>query len=395
MPRHGVARAAHQQREAVVEPRLDLARRQRPRPRRGELERQRRPVEPRAHRDDRRVGLLVERQVRAAAAPPARGTAPARPPAAAATAATPSRRSARAARGWWRRSPPPGTPAGSRRPRRPRRARARSCRGTAAAAAPRAASAATPPRRAPGRRARRVASATALPTWLRVRERARARPTTPRRASAPACSAASWPSSRVLPAPARAGDRQQPRAGHAGVQVGELRLAPDERRRPAREVVRRRVERARRRPVLEREHPQRRREVPQPVQRRGRAAPGRSAAAAAETSVCPGLAISRSRSARDTPGPANPSHASPVWIASRASGSLRRAATAAASASATAGKAVTPASLARNVAKVTRLILTDIGHLAARSWPGGRCSCAARRGIVLSEPPTPDRRSSP
>ena len=63
VPRHGVARAAHEQREAVVEPGLDLARRERPRPRGGELERERRPVEPRAHRDDRAVGLLVERQV--------------------------------------------------------------------------------------------------------------------------------------------------------------------------------------------------------------------------------------------------------------------------------------------------------------------------------------------
>ena len=376
MPRHGVARAAHQQREAVVEPRLDLARRQRPRPRRGELERQRRAVEPRAHRDDRRVGLLVERQVGLQLRGPLEEQRP-----------RVLRRQRRRAATRLVGQPERLAAGGDDRHLRARPQAVGHLGGRVEHVLAVVEAQQQPPPRELGAQRGRLAARRVdehagrlrhrAADLLRVRERPELDPPHAVGPAAGLLSRRAGPSSRVLPLPPGPAIVSSRAAGHAGVQVGELRLAPDERRRPAREVVRRRVERARRRPVLEREHPQRRREVPQPVQpevvqlravRRGRRGDER----------LPGVG--------DLAQPPRAGHARPGEPLARLAGvdrepglgSPRRAATAAASASATAGKAVTPASLARNVAKVTHRILTDIGHLAARSWPGGRCS--SRRG---------------
>ena len=231
---HGVARAARRAGRS--------GRRGRPRsgagvsvlqPRGGELERERRAVQPRAHRGDRGVGVRRRARGPAGRARRARRTARAPRRRAAAAGATRARRVSPSGSRLVATIVTSGQPAtsaagdvgggiehvlavveaeqqaavGELRTQRVRRCPAR------------------------GRRARRAPRPTAVGAPARGRRRRRAPPTTSPSGRRLASSAASCAASRVFPAPAEAGDGHQPGAWQPGVQLGQLRLAADEARR--------------------------------------------------------------------------------------------------------------------------------------------------------------------
>ena len=389
MPRHGVARAAHQQREAVVEPCLDLARRQRPRPRGGELQRERRAVEARC--TSRRS---------------ASSSSSANPPCA------PARRTAHAPRpaasGDSRHTVSPARPSGSRLVASDRHLRAApaSARGDLGDRVEHVLAVVEAQQQPPRRelRAQRLRHAPRgidehahrrrhrPPRPAAGRRRRQLDPPRRRRASGRPARRRAAPHQPRLAAPAGPGDRQQPRAGQPA--RAARRARPRARRtssagsagcsasRRASAAAAAASPSANTRCGSERS---RSRCTP----RSRNASLGAAAAAtAADTSVCPGLAI--------VAQPPRAGGVGPAWTASRAVGSAARAAPPPPPAPRPpTGRRSTSSPVARNVANLTRLILTATSATSrpiVASWP---MFFAARRGIVIGEPRTPDPEGAP
>ena len=390
----GVARAAHEQREAVVEARLDLARGAASAATRRRARARAATPSSRAHIESIAAPSSASSSANPALAraPRARGTARAR---------------RRAGSDGSRHTSSPATPSGSRlvasdvdlraarqqraaRPRRRRRARARSCPGRAAAGASRSCArqrARAGP--APARRARR---------WRRHhlgdrgarRSRRRARPTTTPSRPAPDLLGRGCAARRVLPLPSGADEGHRPLVRPARpVQLGELRRRG---RRTSSAGLGRLfggvVERAQRRGLArlaraQLEHALGQREVAQAVdaevaQLESRAALRRGARPAGEHDVWPAGRSRAGAAARAAPAPAVVHVYGDHGVRLRAAEGLGRRERL--DGGGEGGRLAVARHEGRGnhdgpLGEVMRHGLSlSIGHPAAASWPPGRCS---------------------